>query len=67
MEQVTKKRPRGRPPLSPDEKLLEPVMIRLPHDIMRRLEAIQASRLDRPTKSAIVRELLAKALGSYSK
>lgn len=52
---------RGRPPKH-GSAMLEPVTIRLPPPMMRRIEKIMASRLDAPDKSTVIRELIAKAL-----
>lgn len=41
---------------------LEPVAIRLPAEMVRKIDELRASRLDAPDKSTIIRELLAKAL-----
>lgn len=42
--------------------MLEPVTIRFPAPMMAEIEAIMASRLDGPDKSATVRELVAEAI-----
>lgn len=52
----------GRPPLDGDEAMMAPITLRLPKDMHDRLDAIRASRLDRPSKATLVRELIAKAL-----
>ena len=52
---------RGRPPKD-GTAMLEPITIRLPPEMARKIEAIRAKRLDAPDKATIIRELLAKAL-----
>lgn len=42
--------------------MLQPVTIRLPVEMVAKIEALRAERLDAPDKSTIIRELLAKAL-----
>jgi len=42
----------------------EPITIRLPAEMNAKIEALRARRLDRPAKGQVVRELIAKALGS---
>jgi len=59
---MTKGKKRGRPPKQGDAAMLEPVTIRLPPEMARKIEALKAGRLDAPDKSTIIRELLAKAL-----
>lgn len=51
----------GRPPL-PHEDLMKPITVRFPRAVVVRLESLRRSRLDRPSKSTLVRELVAKAL-----
>lgn len=57
------KRQRGRPPLA-DRALMAPITIRFPPDMMGEIEALIASRLDRPEKGAVIRELVAEALAA---
>ena len=58
---MTKKPQRGRPPLG-NRALLAPVMIRFPAVLLKQIDRIAAKRLDRPARSAIVRELVAEAI-----
>jgi hypothetical protein len=62
MDILTQSRPRGRP-FKGDEALYDRINIRVPRGLMAEIEKIQASRLDRPDKAVIVRELLAEAIG----
>ena len=55
------KRGRGRPPKG-DDTMLQPVTIRLPKEMDEEIERRRMRRLDRPDKSTLIRELLAKAL-----
>jgi Arc/MetJ-type ribon-helix-helix transcriptional regulator len=55
-----KKAPRGRP--KKDDAMQAPIPVRLPDDMRREIEEIQASRRDAPGLSQVIRELLAKAL-----
>jgi Arc/MetJ-type ribon-helix-helix transcriptional regulator len=52
---------RGRPPKG-EEALMQPITIRLPPEMVARIDEMRAGRLDAPDKSTIIRELLAKAL-----
>jgi len=61
MMKTSTKRGRGRSPIG-DEAMLEPVTIRLPREMVARINAIRSQRLDRPDKSTVVRELIAKGL-----
>ncbi|WP_424955857.1 ribbon-helix-helix protein, CopG family [Hyphomicrobium sp. 1Nfss2.1] len=56
-----RQRPRGRPKLG-KLALLSPVMVRFPRALLKEIDAMAATRLDRPSRSAIVRELIAEAL-----
>ena len=42
--------------------MLQPVTIRLPKEMDEEIERRRMRRLDRPDKSTLIRELLAKAL-----
>ncbi len=42
--------------------MMEPITIRLPAPMMRRIEQIMGSRMDAPDKATVVRELLAESL-----
>lgn len=63
MSKQHEKPKRGRPPVSGEEALMEPITIRFPQEMMRRINKIREQRLDQPDKSTIVRELVAKGLG----
>ena len=61
----SEKRKMGRLPAEGrDEPLGESLHIRLPPEMVRKIDAICRSRLDRPNQSAVVRELIAKGLGA---
>ena len=59
---TTKKRnrPRGRPSLGDDA--MEQLAIRFPKPMLAAIDEIIVGRLDRPDRSAIIRELIAEAL-----
>lgn len=42
--------------------MMTPIAIRFPSAMVEAIEAIQAARMDRPEKSAVVRELVAEAI-----
>lgn len=66
---MAKKQPprrRGRPELG-DAAKNEALTVRFPPQMMREIEALQASRLDRPEKGALIRELIAEALQARAK
>ena len=62
MTKVSTKRGRGRPPLSGDNAMTDPIPVRLPVEMVEAIEALCQSRMDKPTRAAMVRELIAEAL-----
>lgn len=52
---------RGRPPKG-EKTMMAPIAVRFPEAMRAELERIQASRLDAPDLSAVVRELVAEAI-----
>lgn len=42
--------------------MMTPIPVRFPEEMIEAIEAIQAKRMDRPEKSAVIRELVAEAL-----
>ena len=62
MGKTQAKRGRGRPPLSGDDAMTDPIPVRLPLQMVEAIEALCAARMDKPTRAAVVRELLAEAL-----
>jgi metal-responsive CopG/Arc/MetJ family transcriptional regulator len=56
-----RQRPRGRPALQ-GSKVMTPVMIRFPSELLAGIDAQIAGRLDRPDRSGVIRELIAEAL-----
>lgn len=63
---VRKKRSAGRPALPATERQ-GIVPVRFPPDLLSQVDAIVKARLDRPNRSAVVRELVAEALGARTK
>jgi metal-responsive CopG/Arc/MetJ family transcriptional regulator len=55
------KRPRGRPP---SDETMEQIAIRFPKPMLATIDAMLRGRLDRPDRSAIIRELLAEAIAA---
>jgi Arc/MetJ-type ribon-helix-helix transcriptional regulator len=55
------KRGPGRPPKE-GKAMMTPIPVRFPEEMIEAIEAIQAKRMDRPEKSAVIRELVAEAL-----
>ena len=43
---------------------MTPIPVRFPDEMIEAIEAIQAERMDRPEKAAIIRELVAEALSA---
>ena len=60
MVQGGKKRGRGRPLLA--EEPMRQIAIRFPAPMLVAIDAIVAKRLDRPDRTAVIRELVAEAL-----
>jgi metal-responsive CopG/Arc/MetJ family transcriptional regulator len=60
MGKDTAKRPRGRP--LQGSRVMTPVMIRFPSELLDEIDAQIAGRLDRPDRSGVIRELIAEAL-----
>lgn len=56
---------RGRPP-GPEEPMKQ-IALRLPAEMLDALDAIVAERLDRPDRTAVIRELLAEGLEAREK
>ena len=54
----------GRPPKG-DATMMERINIRIPPAMMRKIEEITSSRIDKPDKAVVIRELLAVALERY--
>lgn len=52
---------RGRPPEG-DDALFQRLNIRIPGEMMRMIDEISSTRIDKPAKARVVRELLAIAL-----
>ena len=52
---------RGRPPLG-KRALGPPLALRFPDEMLKAIDAVAAGRMDRPDRSAVVRELVAEAL-----
>lgn len=61
-----RKRGAGRPPVH-GRTMMTPIPVRFPTEMIEAIEAIQAQRMDRPEKSAIIRELVAEALAAREK
>lgn len=55
---------RGRPPA--DEPMKQ-IALRLPAEMLSALDALVAERMDRPDRTAIIRELLAEGLAAREK
>lgn len=55
---------RGRPPKG-DDAMLERINIRVPRAMMNMIRDISVSRIDKPDKAVVIRELLAVALERY--
>jgi Arc/MetJ-type ribon-helix-helix transcriptional regulator len=47
--------------------MMTPIPVRFPEQMIEAIEAIQAERMDRPDKSAVIRELVAEALAARQK
>jgi hypothetical protein len=47
--------------------LMTPIPVRFPEKMIEAIETIQAERMDRPDKSAVIRELVADALAAWRK
>jgi hypothetical protein len=60
------KRGVGRPPKE-GKAMMTPIPVRFPEQMIEAIEAIQAERMDRPDKSAVIRELVAEALAARKK
>lgn len=60
---MIKKAKAGRPPKG-DKAMMTPIAVRFPEPMRTEIERIQASRMDRPDLSAIIRELVAEALAN---
>ena len=54
------RRSRGRPPLG--KKAMRQIALRLPTELLTAVDDLIADRLDRPDRSALIRELLAEAI-----
>lgn len=59
---MTEIRPRkvGRPPKT--DRAMRQIAVRLPVDMLDEIDAMCAERMDRPDRSVLVRELLAKGI-----
>jgi metal-responsive CopG/Arc/MetJ family transcriptional regulator len=55
------KRPRGRPP---SDAIMEQIAIRFPKPMLAAIDEMMRGRLDRPDRSAVIRELLAEAIAA---
>jgi len=58
------RRPVGRP--RADEAPMQQIAIRLPRPMLDAIDALVSDRLDRPDRTAIMRELLAEAIAARS-
>lgn len=61
MKKTEKPRRMGRPPKGA-EAMLNPITIRFPKEMLEAIDAIQSSRMDRPERGQVIRELVAEAL-----
>jgi Arc/MetJ-type ribon-helix-helix transcriptional regulator len=66
MAKAPKNPRRGRPPIG-KRALGEPLSLRFPAEMLEAIDAIVAGRMDRPDRSAVVRELVAEALMARAK
>ena len=57
---------RGRPSIG-ERALRSPVALRFPDEMLEAIDEIAASRMDRPDRSAVIRELVAEALMARKK
>jgi hypothetical protein len=57
----------GRPPKYGRAMLHSPISLRLPAPVVEQIDAIVASRMDQPDRTAVIRELIVEALMAREK
>jgi Arc/MetJ-type ribon-helix-helix transcriptional regulator len=61
IKMATRPKRKGRPPVG-RHTMGAPIALRFPEEMLEAIDAISASRMDRPDRSAVIRQLVAEAL-----